>query len=73
MKTQTRAPSGDDAPEPVLLDTEFDLPKTGLTRKQRAAAIEQLREYLDYHQERFLGYQVNQQLQDETCELTPFL
>jgi histidine decarboxylase len=58
---------------PELVEEQFALDENGKTDTEREAALEALHEYLVYYQERFLGYQVNQDLNDLESELGRFL
>ncbi|KAA5828460.1 hypothetical protein F1721_28920 [Saccharopolyspora hirsuta] len=58
---------------PKLDDESFELTRKGLSDEERTARLGELKEYLDYYQERFLGYQVNQDLGVIRDDLSPFL
>jgi histidine decarboxylase len=60
-------------PKPALEDKEFALPDTGLDDVPWALALRRLRDSLEYFRGEFMGYQVNQKLEEEAAELAPFL
>ncbi|MEV5542127.1 pyridoxal-dependent decarboxylase [Saccharopolyspora shandongensis] len=58
---------------PELDDKSFELTPKGLSDEERRARLGKLKNYLDYYQERFLGYQVNQDLHAIREDLSHFL
>ncbi|MEV0057690.1 pyridoxal-dependent decarboxylase, partial [Saccharopolyspora shandongensis] len=58
---------------PKLDDKSFELTPKGLNDKERIARLGELKKYLDYYQEHFLGYQVNQDLHAIREDLSHFL
>ncbi|MEV0087441.1 pyridoxal-dependent decarboxylase [Saccharopolyspora sp. NPDC050642] len=58
---------------PKLDDKSFELSRKGLSDKERTARLGELKKYLDYYQEHFLGYQVNQDLHEIRDDLSHFL
>ncbi|MGW5641636.1 pyridoxal-dependent decarboxylase [Saccharopolyspora sp. NPDC003752] len=58
---------------PELDDKSFELTSKGLSDEARKARLGELKNYLDYYQERFLGYQVNQDLHSVREDLSHFL
>jgi histidine decarboxylase len=57
---------------PKITCKDFQLPPTGLTDEQRAAALAQLQDYLAEQKSHFLGYQANQKL-DYEADLKQYL
>ncbi|MEU5846057.1 pyridoxal-dependent decarboxylase [Saccharopolyspora shandongensis] len=58
---------------PKLDDKSFELTHKGLSDEERKARLRELKNYLDYYQEHFLGYQVNQDLHAVREDLSHFL
>lgn len=60
-------------PDATLSDDDFELPVEGLPADQRRRKLRLLQEYLEWHRDRFLGYQVNQDLDDYPDVVAPLL